>query len=394
MRILKLMAFAAISVFATSCNDGKTKISGNVKADVEEIAVFSIDPSGTEPLDTFEVKDHKFGKELRLDTADFILLRITDNYGVPLFVQPGEKVQVELDGNDTDPTYEVSGSEESERILEISKIRLAAFEKIDSLNNIGEKIKGSRDYMLEKEKLDTAFQKVVKNTTRKYKDMIDEKPGSIANIFIFSQTIGNFPLISAQEDFEYFEKVDSGIAVTYPNLRHTKNFHQSMKRLRESIAMQKKMEEVKKNLEPGKEIPEIALSGPDGEVKKLSDLRGKVVLVDFWAAWCRPCRAQNPFLVKLYNQYRDQGFDVYSVSLDGLPQQQNPKAEWTAAIEQDGLVWDHHVSELQGWDSEVIMDFGFNGIPFTILIDREGKIVATELRGPQLEAKVKETLGS
>src|SRR5690606_36826546 len=108
------------------------------------------------------------------------------------------------------------------------------FDKVDSLNTLSQELKGTPDYLSKKAEMDTAFQDIVSNTTQQYKDMIDEEPGSIANIFIFSQTIGNFPLISAQEDFGYFEKVDSAIAKKYPDLRHTKNFHQSMNNLRES----------------------------------------------------------------------------------------------------------------------------------------------------------------
>lgn len=394
MRIVKMLALAATAYFATGCDNGKTKISGSVSADVNEIVLFSIDPTGTEPIDTIAVTENDFSYEWALDSADFLLVKVTDNYAAPLFVQPGDKIELNLTGNDEDPLYEVSGSEESERILRIAKIREDAFDKVDSLNAASQEAEGTEMATAKKAELDAIFQQVVKNTQQKYKDMIDEKPGSIANIFIFSQTIGNYPLISAQEDFGYFEKVDSAIAKTYPDLRHTKNFHQSMVKITENLAMQQKMNQVKENLAPGKEVPEIELTGPNGTTRKLSDLRGKVVLVDFWAAWCRPCRAQNPFLVSLYNEYKDKGFDVYSVSLDGLPQQQNPKEEWTTAIAQDGLVWENHVSDLQGWDSEVVMDFGFNGIPFTVLVDREGKIIATELRGPELEAKVKEAVGS
>ena len=88
------------------------------------------------------------------------------------------------------------------------------------------------------------------------------------------------------------------------------------------------------------------------------------------------------------------GIQEISVSLDGLPQQPNPKEDWTKAISDDGLSWENHVSDLQGWNSAVVRQFGFTGIPFTVLVDRDGNIIATELRGPQLEAKLKEVLGS
>ncbi len=394
MRILNMLAILAIAYFTTGCDDGKTKISGTVTAAVTELEVYSIDPTGTEPLDTIAVKDGKFESTIQLDTADFILIKITDQYQVPLFIQPGEKVKLELNGSDEKPDYTVSGSHESERIWQITDIRNKAFDKIDSLNTASQEAKNTPMFEMKKAELDSIFQKVVKNTSNALKAMIDEEPGSIANIFIFSQSIGNYPLIVPQEDFEYFERVDSAIGVNYGDLKHVTSFHASIANMKQSLAMQEQMNAIKNNLKPGAEIPEIELQGPNGTIRKLSDLRGKVVLVDFWAAWCRPCRAQNPFLVKLYNDYKAKGFDVYSVSLDGLPQQQNPKEEWTGAITQDGLIWENHVSDLKGWDSKVINDFGFNGIPFTVLIDREGKIIATELRGPELEEAVISAIGS
>ncbi len=389
-----MLAIIATAYFTTGCDDGKTKISGNVTANVTQLEVYSIDPTGMEPIDTIEVKDGKFNQALNLDTADFILIKVSDKYSVPLFVKPGEKVKLELTGSDEDPDYTVSGSHESERIWQITEIRNGAFEKIDSLNTASQEAQNTPMFEMKKIELDSIFQKVVRKTAKAYKDMIDEEPGSIANIFIFSQSIGNYPLIVPQEDFSYFEKVDSAIAINYSDLKHTRNFHDGIKSMKTNLEIQAKMDAVKNNLKAGAEIPEIALEGPNGTVRKLSDLKGKVVLVDFWAAWCRPCRAQNPFLVKLYNDYKAKGFDVYSVSLDGLPQQQNPKEEWTGAITQDGLTWENHVSDLKGWDSQVVADFGFNGIPFTVLIDREGKIIAKELRGPELEEAVKAALGS
>ena len=110
------------------------------------------------------------------------------------------------------------------------------------------------------------------------------------------------------------------------------------------------------------------------------------MLLDFWASWCKPCRMENPNVVKLYNKYKDQGFDVYSFSLD------EKKERWIKAIEEDGLVWDNHASDLKGWKSQSVSIYGFGGIPFTVLIDRNGKILAKKLRGAALENTLKEVL--
>ncbi|MFN8397618.1 MAG: TlpA disulfide reductase family protein [Bacteroidia bacterium] len=133
--------------------------------------------------------------------------------------------------------------------------------------------------------------------------------------------------------------------------------------------------------------PEIEAPTPAGKALKLSDFRGKVVLIDFWASWCRPCRMENPNVVKAYNKYHPKGFEILGVSLD------DNKEKWETAIKQDGLIW-NHISDLRGWQAQPAQVYGVNSIPATVLVDREGKILARNLRGPALEAKLAELFGS
>lgn len=393
MKVLKLMVLAATTcIAAISCSDNsKTTLEGDLKDDFKEVVLYRISPQNVEPFDTIAVVDQKFHVELQMDSADFVLAQLSQRFRIPLFIQPGEKVKIEVEDLE-DMTYNVSGSEESQRIERINEINLAARKEIDRLNQESQMAMQDSNFAAKKAELDSAFQKLVNETSQKYKDMIDEEPGSVANMFIFSQSIAQMPLISAQEDFEYFEKVGEGLQQKYPNLSHTKNYMNRLELMRKELAVEKELANVKASIAPGNEVPEIALENPQGQVMKLSDLRGKVVLVDFWAAWCRPCRAENPNLVRMYEQYKSKGFEVYSVSLDGLPNQQDPKEAWTKAIAVDKLVWDNHVSDLKGWETSVIEKFGFRGIPYTVLVGRDGKIIATELRGPELEAKLKEVL--
>ena len=133
----------------------------------------------------------------------------------------------------------------------------------------------------------------------------------------------------------------------------------------------------------GAVAPDFAQVTPEGKSLKLSDLRGKYILIDFWASWCGPCRQENPNVVRMYEQYKDKGFDILSVSLDSA------RDRWLQAIEADKLSW-KHVSDLKGWSNEVAQMYEVSGIPKTFLIDPQGKIIATDLRGPSLEAKLKE----
>ena len=137
----------------------------------------------------------------------------------------------------------------------------------------------------------------------------------------------------------------------------------------------------------GMEAPEIVLPDSAGVVRRLSDLRGKVVLIDFWASWCGPCRMENPNVVRVYQRYRDKGFEVFSVSLD------NSREKWVQAIRKDNLLWPNHVSDLKGWNSAGGKLYGVSSIPATVLVDRDGKVLARNLRGPQLEQKLKEIFG-
>ncbi len=132
--------------------------------------------------------------------------------------------------------------------------------------------------------------------------------------------------------------------------------------------------------------PEISLPDLNGKQHRLSDLKGKVVLIDFWASWCGPCRKENPNVVRLYKKYNSKGFEIFSVSLD------TDKAAWKQAIQSDGLVWKNHVSDLMGWQTPLVQQYGIGGIPYTVLVDREGKIIGIGLRGAQLEQKLEEVL--
>ena len=179
------------------------------------------------------------------------------------------------------------------------------------------------------------------------------------------------------------KSVAARLEKTFPGSRYAMDYASILTTFQNQVAMDKAGATT---VAIGQPAPDIALSNPDGKVMKLSDLKGKVVLLDFWASWCGPCRRANPSVVAAYNRFKNKGFEIYSVSLD------KDKDKWVEAIKQDDLKWAYHVSDLKFWNSQAAQLYKVQAIPQQYLIDRSGKIQAIAKAGFSIDAELEKLL--
>lgn len=197
--------------------------------------------------------------------------------------------------------------------------------------------------------------------------------------------------LNIQQELALFKQVRDDMRKTMPKSGFYAQFRQGVDQLeQQEIAIKLQEEEAKRiaNMLPiGGVAPEIRQQTPDGGTFALSDLRGKYVLIDFWASWCRPCRMENPNVKRVYDKYHKKGFEILGVSLD------RDQGAWIQAIKDDGLPW-KHVSDLGFWSNAAAQEYGVNSIPFTVLVDKEGRVLEKGLRAGELDAALAKLFGS
>ena len=384
----KIKLFGAISgliFLIAACGRQETfTIKGELTGwESDSLVIQELFENSLRPVKTVQLEgDGSFEFSDTAANPRFFFLQTSDNRYISLLVIGGQDVKFSVNKEDFNGSYTVDGSPESELVWELnSEMRRASLE-LDSLS----RIYNSRKSQEPGPELDNWIQgkfQDLKEIQRQYiVNFINKNYESPASILALSHQLANQPVLNAQSDFEYFEKVDSALFAKYPESVLVSTLHNYVEGTKEQ---QRLTANATTATSIGQVAPEIALPNPDGVIKKLSDFRGKYVLVDFWAGWCAPCRRENPNLVAAYAKYKDKGFEIFGVSLD------RTRDQWLKAIEDDNLTWTQ-VSEVKYWDSEAARAYGVNSIPRSFLLDREGKIIAKEqqTRGPALQQKLKE----
>lgn len=366
MKKISIIILAATSIIACKPKEhGAFTVSGNIaNATSDKVYLEEIPFAGQEPvvIDSTTLKNGKF--ELRGMAKDEGLYALTLAQGPQiLLVNDAKSIRVKMDVNNY-KAYETEGSKASTSLHELFGSYEKQFEKVKQAFIMLDSLQG---------------QKVSDSILTFHKLQRKNEMGKL-----------NFILTN------FIQKTESPAACLHALGMATRSMElDELRTLALNAATKFKeyegMQKFKKILVGqeypllNKQAPEIALPTPKKDTVTLSSFRGKYVLVDFWASWCKPCRQENPNVVAAYNKYKDKNFTILGVSLD------NDKKSWTDAITADNLTWTH-VSDLLQWDSPLVGLYKFEGIPFNVLIDPSGKIIASGLREDALDKKLNEVL--
>jgi peroxiredoxin len=383
----KLLFLISIVILVTSCSkmgNNEFLVKGKIEnskgktiflSEYKESHLINIDSVNLTETGEFKLKGNtSFPK--------FYTLRISPNDYITLLIDSANILTVTADATNFVATHKVEGSPDMLLVNQLADRLDQTIAKKDSLGKIYGASVGSKSIDSIKRAIDKKFNEIVEEHRNFSKKFIEKNPGSMTIILALSQQIvpGRINVFRFPEDIEYFEKVDAGLFKRYPKSDEVQALHSFLATMKNK----KTNKEESKNYGIGEIVPDISLSNPDGKVISLYSLRGKYVLLDFWAGWCKPCRQESPNLVENYKKYKVKGFEIFQVSLD------KEKSRWIEAIKADQLGAWTHVSDLLFWQSAPAKAYNITSIPANFLLNPKGEVIAVNLTGDKLGAKLQE----
>lgn len=372
MKRILVCASALFLLFA--CGGNKKKGDFELKGTLsnalggETIYFEELSPTGKLTIDSTTLdKNGNFSFNTAGPSAGFYRVKVNEANFAMLILDSTQKITLTGDLKDLGNSYKTEGSPDTKVFLQLNDLGKVVQARADSFQQVFQTLlatskKDSATIDSINKAIETPYMAMIANHQKRVAEVVDKNSNSLAALVGIQQ-------LTPDSYMDLYKKVYNDLAKKYPGSKYLANL--------------KKNVDSYSRVAAGGDAADFTLASKDGKMISLSSLRGKIVLIDFWASWCGPCRKENPNVVKVYQKYHPKGFEILAVSLD------DKKEKWLEAIEKDGLPW-YHVSDLKGWGSEVAGLYGVDAIPYTVLVDKEGKIIAKGLRGKGLEEKLEE----